>query len=177
MTFQMSGDKGERNELRHLNQFSFYSNNTIEGSVMVDAIGEEVEEITWMQLHHKENQHRPFIRLAWIKASRRDHSSNESHSNGLWAIISKSDTKGSGSDYIFLGEYTDSLFYSAIAMNDGNPIIYFNDREIDIFEYMEEGDQIKDNWEDINDFYYKAGLYFNKGSGFIKVQFDSLSVY
>ena len=176
MTFEMLGNQGERNELRNLNEFNFFSDHSIGAVVNINAIDDTVKEITWMQLHHKIGQHRPFVRLAWIRKNRKDSISGEWHAKSLWAIVSNSDEKGSGSQYIYLSEGYESFFYSEISMSSGRLTVSLDDREIDVFSYLDRQD-IADNWNGIEDFYYKAGLYFNKGDGYAKIQFDTLEAY
>ncbi|WP_292654703.1 glycosyl hydrolase family 8 [Nitratifractor sp.] len=172
MTFSMTADALERDELRHFEEFDLKKSHELSGRIRFSKIGEDVEEFTWMQMHHA-NAHRPFIRLAW-RDEHKDSLSGQIHRDALWAIVSKSDVKGSGSYYLYLADRPKGKFVGAkISSHDGRVYLTIDSKTIDLFKDINDS-ELEKNWRDVKDFYYKAGLYLNKGSGEMRVQFSKL---
>ena len=173
MTFSMKGEPSERDELRHFKEFNLQKRHELNGRIRFSKIDDGIEEFTWMQMHHNKDAHRPFIRLVW-RDEHKDSLSHEMHRDALWAVVSRSDVKGSGSYYLYLADRPDKHFIGAgISSHDGRVYLSIGSKTIDLFKRLDDA-QLRKNWSGVKDFYYKAGLYLNKGSGAIRVQFSKL---
>jgi len=173
MTFDMQGEAGDRDELRHFEEFDLQSEHNLTGRIRFAEIGEGVEEFTWMQMHHAKDAHRPFIRLIW-RDEHKDTLSGDLHRDALWAVVSRSDVKGSGSYYLYLADRPGKRFVGVgISSREGRVYLTIGSKRIDLFQRLDDSD-VEKNWRDIKDFYYKAGLYLNKGAGETRIHFSQL---
>lgn len=137
------------------------SDRRIVGNVALSDIGTDVETFTFLQLHHKDGERRPFIRFAWQESG-----------NLLKAVVRNDDTDGGHTNYFF-GTLTEGEFFPVeIRVSKDNLHLAMNGVVVDT--------TVPDYWKTQQKFYFKAGLYFGISSQFYKkakVHYESLNVH
>jgi len=160
----------KRIELRDTKEWSLDDMNSLkmEGDVKL-KISENVNEITWMQLHHKSKGAKPFVRLVWKKEK-------NNHFDGLWAVIRQNENNhGNVSSWHYLGSLPrDSFFTSKIFISHGNRLhISVNGKELNF--------DIPKYWQNLSyhkqKFYFKAGLYLSGHNEYKKAIVEYKSLY
>ncbi len=160
MVFTSNDDENlKRVELRVTQEWGLddFDTVSIQGNVKLE-VSKDTDEITYMQLHHKSNGAKPFVRLVYRK-------DKNNHPNSLWAVVRKNeDSSGDVSEWYFLGNYPQDEFISAkISVINGNKLdITVNNSNINI--------NIPQYWQNLDydrqRFYFKAGLYFSGSNSY-----------
>jgi len=184
MTFSVKNNLLKRCELRasrgeewHLTE---QDKKQIIGRVKISDINSEgTDEITWMQLHHKANGAKPFVRLVWRMSPQRDTETNIYYNNSLWVVIRKNENSGLGNtDWYYLGALPLADFFtSLITVFRGDVLhIEINNHSLDL--------EIPIYWKNLDEneqkFYFKAGIYFsgNKNNNReATIEYESLRIY
>jgi hypothetical protein len=168
LTFEVSewqDVKSKRIELRDVNEWGIDSNTRkhMEGKVKFAKPEGDIDEITWMQMHHKHTGAKPFVRLVW-KENKND------HYDGLWAVIRDND-KPNNAKWFYLGERPNSFFTTMISIENGKVTI-----EVANSQHTQD---VPLYWKDQRN-YFKAGLYFSGQSKSktrdASVQFEVLNI-
>ena len=154
MVFDIQHSQLKRVELRDTHEWGLNDIDSIkmEGNIKLN-IFDNTSEITWMQLHHKSQGAKPFVRLVWKEEKDNRH-------NGLWAVIRKNeDNNGDVASWHYLGSLSvDHFFTSKISISHGNTLyiaVNNNELTLEVPEYW------KNLMYDNQRFYFKAGLYFS----------------
>ncbi len=156
--------KSKRIELRDPNEWKINSSTRIrmEGEVKFARPEGDIDEITWMQLHHKHSGAKPFVRLVWKERK-------AGHTDGLWAVIRAGDNQRA--EWLYLGERPDTFFPSMISIQGKKLTIVVADRQY--------SQNIPPYWQDKRN-YFKAGLYCSGRSAYktrdARVQFKVLNI-
>ncbi len=133
----------------------------ISGKVKISDIGQDVDTFTFLQLHHKDGEHYPFVRIAWQKSD-----------NLLKAVVRNDEGDGGHNNYFF-GTLPEGTFFPVeITVNRDSLHISVNNELVDV--------PVPDYWKTQERFYYKAGVYFGISSTFYKkarVEYKMLNVY
>ena len=142
--------ESKRIELRDIEEWGIDTNTRklMVGEVQFYMPQGEIDEITWMQVHHKHRGAKPFVRLVWKEYK-------EGHYDGLWAVIRESD-ESDGANWVYLGARPDSFFTAAISVENEELIL-----EVDGNTYIQD---VPAYWKNQRN-YFKAGLYFSSRSG------------
>jgi hypothetical protein len=168
LTFEVSewqDVKSKRIELRDVNEWG------VDGSTRKRMVGEvkfskpegDIDEITWMQMHHKHTGAKPFVRLVWKN-------NKDGHYDSLWAVIRDND-KPNNAKWFYLGERPNSFFTTMIAIENEKLTI-----EVANSQHTQD---VPFYWKDQRN-YFKAGLYFSGKSKSktrdASVQFEVLNI-
>jgi hypothetical protein len=148
MTFEISewqDVQSKRIELRSWNEWGIDSNTneSMAGVVGFTEPAGDIDEITWMQLHHKDTGAKPFVRLAWKD-------DKNGHTDSLGVVIRKSDTIDA--EWHYLGGRPDSFFTSSISIEDETLTIVAGTSQYSM--------DVPPFWKNANN-YFKAGMYFS----------------
>ena len=171
MLFRASNNNNlKRVELRVLNEWGLddFDKISLNGIVKL-SISTNTNEVTFMQLHHKSKNAKPFVRLVYKKEK-------NSHPNSLWAVVrNNEDNSGDISTWYYLGDYKAGEFiFANISIIDGDTLHISIDKSIietKIPKYWKELDYNNQR------FYFKAGLYFSGQNSYKEAKVIYKSLY